>query len=45
MDYAQNEYTIKDSFSFVNELLSVSSVPFMCSLDVVNLFTYLPTSQ
>ena len=43
--YAQNEYTIKDSFSFVNELLSVSSIPFMCSLDVVSLFTNIPVDE
>ena len=40
--YANNEYTVKDSFSFVNELLCCPLVPFMCSFDIVSLFTNIP---
>ena len=36
---AYNEFTIKDSFSFANDMLSISSAPFMCSFDVVSLYT------
>ena len=42
---ASNKYTVKDSFSFTNELLSISSVPFMCSFDVVSLFTNIPIDK
>ena len=43
--YAINEYTVKDSFSFVNELLCYPSVPFMCSFDIVSLFTNIPINE
>ena len=43
--YANNEYTVKDSFSFVNELLCWPSVPFMCSFDIVSLFTNIPINE
>ena len=43
--YASNEYTVKDSFSSVNDLLPVSKVPFMCSLDVNSLFTNIPVDE
>ena len=43
--YANNEYTVKDSFSFVNELLCFPSVPFMCSFDIVSLFTNIPINE
>ena len=33
---------VKDSFSFVNELLCCPLVPFMCSFDIVSLFTNIP---
>ena len=36
---ATNEYSIKDFFSFIQELLSIKNAPFMCSFDVVSLFT------
>ena len=42
---ASNKYTVKDSFSFTNELLSISSVTFMCSFDVVSLFTNIPIDK
>ena len=39
-----NQYTIKDSFSFVDELreLSCGKDVFMCSFDVTSLFTNIP---
>ena len=40
-----NDYTIKDSFSFVNELNSVTNVPFMSSFDVTSLFTNIPLEE
>ena len=40
-----NDYTIKDSFSFVNELNSVRNVPFMSSFDVTSLFTNIPLEE
>ena len=43
--HANNEYTVKDSFSFVNELLCFPSVPFMCSFDIVSLFTNIPINE
>jgi hypothetical protein len=43
--YASNQHTVRDSFSFVNEMLSVQSVPFMCSFDVVSLFTNIPIDE
>ena len=43
--YANNEYTVKDSFSFVTELLCFPSVPFLCSFDIVSLFTNIPINE
>ena len=37
-----NILIVIDSFSFVNDLLSV---PFMCSLDVTSLFTNIPVDE
>ena len=42
---AYNEFTIKDSFSFANDMLSISSAPFMCSFDVVSLYTNIPVDE
>ena len=39
------KFTVKDSFSFVHELLSVRDIPFMCSFDVVSLYTNIPVDQ
>ena len=36
---ATNKYTVKDSFNFVDKLMSLSSVPFMCSFEIVSLYT------
>ena len=40
-----NDFSAKDSFSFVNEILSIKSAPYMCSFDVVSLFTNIPLDQ
>ena len=40
-----NILIVIDSFSFVNDLLSVYKVPFMCSLDVTSLFTNIPVDE
>ena len=40
-----HKFTIKDSFSFVHELLSVRDIPFMCSFDVISLYTNIPVDQ
>ena len=40
-----NDFSVKDSFSFVNEILSIKSAPYMCSFDVVSLFTNIPLDQ
>ena len=40
-----NDYNIKDSFLFVNELNSVRNVPFMSSFDVTSLFTNIPLEE
>ena len=42
---ASNEYTVKDSFTFVSDILSVPSIPFMCSFDIVSLFTNIPIDE
>ena len=34
-----NEFTVKDSFPLVNEILTLSDVQFMASFDIVSLFT------
>ena len=40
-----NSYTLKDSFSFVHELLSIKNAPFMTSFDVSSLFTNIPLEK
>ena len=40
-----NDYTIKVSFSFVNELNPVTNVPFMSSFDVTSRFTNIPLEE
>ena len=42
---AISNFTEKDSFSFVHELMSVKDIPFMCSFDVVSLYTNIPVNQ
>ena len=42
---ASNKYSIKDSFSFVQDLLTITSAPYMCSFDVVSLFTNIPLEE
>ena len=36
------KFTVKDSFSFVHELLSVGDTPYICSFDVISLYTNIP---
>ena len=40
-----NEFIVKDSFSFVNEILTLSDVQFMASFDIVSLFTNIPLQE
>ena len=42
---ATSPYSVKDSFSFTNEILSLNSIPFMCSFDIVCLFTSIPVKE
>ena len=42
---ATSPYSVKDSFSFTNEILSLNSIPFMCSFDIVSLFTSIPVKE
>ena len=37
-----SQYEVKASFTFSSELLSVTSIPYMCSYDIVSLFTNIP---
>ena len=39
---ATNHYTVKDTFSFVRDILSVGNTAYMSSFDVVNIFTNIP---
>ena len=41
----KNEYSVKDSVTFVNELSSVQNAPYMSSFDVVSLFTNIPLQE
>ena len=41
-DKTQNEFSVKDSFTFVDEILSQDSDLHMASLDVDGLFTNVP---
>ena len=42
---SHSQYDIKDSFTFSSELLSVTSIPHMCSYDIVSLFTNIPINE
>ena len=44
-DITQNEFTVKDSFTFVDEILAQSNDLFMASLDVDPLFTSIPLDE
>ena len=44
-DITQNEFTVKDSFTFVDEILTQSSDLYMASLDVDALFTSTPLDE
>ena len=44
-DITQNEFTVKDSFTFVDEILTQSSDLYMASLDVDALFTNIPLDE
>ena len=41
----QNQYTIKDSFSFAKEITTYDGSFFMASLDVESLFTNIPLKE
>ena len=40
-----NSFTVKDSFSFVTDILSFNEVPYMASFDVKSLFTNIPLQE
>ena len=40
-----NKYSVKDSFTFTQEILMLNSVPYMCSFDVASLFTSIPVNE
>ena len=42
---SHSQYDVKDSFTFSSELLSVTSIPYMCSYDIVSLFTNIPINE
>ena len=42
---AYNKYSIKDSFSFTNDILNIDNAPFMCSFDIISLFTCIPVNE
>ena len=44
-DITQNEFTVKDSFTFVDEILTQNSDLYMASLDVDALFTNIPLDE
>ena len=44
-EITQNELTVKDSFTFANEILSQNSDLYMASLDVEALFTNIPLDE
>ena len=44
-DITQNEFTVKDSFPFVGEILTQNSNLYMASLDVGALFTNIPLDE
>ena len=44
-DITQNEFTFKDYFTFVNEILTQNNDLYMASLDVDALFTNIPSDE
>ena len=44
-DITQNEFTVKDSFTFVDEILTQDNDLCMASLDVDDLFTNIPLDE
>ena len=42
---SQSKFCVKDSFSFVKNLVEVEKIPFMSSFDVSSLFTNIPLSE
>jgi hypothetical protein len=40
-----NKFSVKDSFTFADELISFSTAPHMASFDVVSLFTNIPLEE
>ena len=44
-DFTINEYTVKDSFSFAEEIIEQDSKLFMVSFDVESLFTNIPLDE
>ena len=44
-DITQNEFTVKDSFTLVDEILTQNSDLYMASLDVDALFTNIPLDE
>ena len=44
-DVTQNEFTVKDSFTFVDEILTQNSDLYMAGLDVDALFTNIPLDE
>ena len=42
---SSNQYTVRDSFSFANELLNLNDVHHMASIDVSSLFTNIPLQE
>ena len=44
-DITQNEFTVKNSFAFVDETLTQGSDLYMASLDVDTLFTNIPVDE
>ena len=43
--YAVSEHCVKDSFQFVDDLLSTRTIPYMCSFDIISLFTNIPVDE
>ena len=44
-DITQNEFTVKDSFTFADEILTQNSDIYMASLDADALFTNIPLDE
>ena len=43
--YTENEYTVKDSFTFAKDIQSRSTSQYMANLDVDSLFTNIPLTE